>query len=175
MKKVFYGKAIILSVFVAASVTLAPSWSNAATSPNHATQARLGLIKASHLASLRAEALKTNNGLTKKVHAGPAASWLRRVEPSSVNMVTNRLESETQDSISINGKKYYGSGDGYAATLLHNHSLTHATDPYTGARVDKAEAHIFVDASGHAHYFESADTYSAFISLAGSNEASLAE
>ena len=172
MKRENYGKTVILSVLAAMAIMLAPSASNA---EDQMIQARLNTIKASHLASLRSEALKTGNVITRNTQAGPSSSWLKRVTPEEVNMVTNRLEQKSQDAITINGKTYYGSGEGYASTLLKNHSLTHAADPYTGNKVDKAEAVIFVDASGRAHYFESAESYTAFISLADKKEASLSE
>lgn len=172
MKKEYYVKTVFLSVLAALAIALAPSASNA---EDQIVQARLNAIKATHLASLRSEALKTGNGFPRNIQAGPSSSWLKRVNPEEVNMVTNRVGEKSQDSVMINGKAYYGSGEGYASTLLKNHSLTHASDPYTGNKVDKADAVIFVDASGRAHYFESTESYSAFISLGEKTEASLAE
>lgn len=172
MKKNHYGKTIVLSAFAALAITLAPSVSVAANQPQGQAQVKLNAIKASHLASLRSEVLKSSSTFPKNLQAGPADSWLKRVNPDEVNMVTNRFEKNRQDAIKIDGKTYYGTGKGYASALLKNRSLTRATDPYTGNKIDKAEAHIFVDASGRAHYFESAETYSAFISLAGSKEVS---
>ncbi|MBI5468471.1 MAG: hypothetical protein HY891_04985 [Deltaproteobacteria bacterium] len=172
MKKNHYGKTIVLSVLAAMAITLAPSVSGAANQPQGQAQVKLSAIKASHLAGLRSEVLKNGNSFPKNLQAGPAASWLRRADPDEVNMVTNRFEKKRQDAIKIDGKTYYGTGKGYASALLKNRSLTRAADPYTGKKIDKAEARIFVDASGRAHYFESAETYSAFISLAGSKEVS---
>ncbi len=172
MKKNHYGKTIVLSVFAAMAITLAPSVSGAANQTQGQAQVKLNAIKATHLASLRSEVLKNGNSFPKNLQAGPAASWLKRVNSDEVNMVTNRFEKKRQDAIKIDGKTYYGSGEGYASALLKNRSLTRATDPYNGKKIDKAEAHIFVDASGRAHYFESAETYSAFISLAVSKEVS---
>ncbi len=172
MKKNLYGKTVILSVFTAFAITLAPSVSGAASQDQAQAQVKLNTIKATHLASLRSEGLKNGNSFPKNLQAGPAASWLKRVNSDEVNMVTNRLEKKRQDAIKIDSKTYYGAGDGYASALLKNHSLTRATDPYNGKKIDKAEAHIFVDASGRAYYFESAESYSAFLSLAGSKEVS---
>lgn len=171
MKKNLYGKTIVLSLFAALAIAFAPSVSDAASQ----SQAKLNTIKASHLASLRSEVLKSSNRFPKNIQPGPATSWMRRVNHDEVNMVTNRLEKNKQDAIKIDGKTYYGSGEGYALTLQKNHSLTHAVDPYTGKKIDKAEAHIFADAAGNAYYFESAESYSAFISLAGDSKASLNE
>lgn len=171
MKKNLYGKTIALSLFAALAIAFAPTVSDAASQ----SQAKLNTIKASHLANLRTEVLKNSNRLPKNLQPGPATSWMRRVNNDEVNMVTNRLEKNRQDAIRIDGKTYYGTGEGYALTLQKNHSLTHATDPYTGNRIDKADAQIFADASGNAYYFESAESYSAFISLAGDSKASLNE
>jgi hypothetical protein len=80
---------------------------------------KLNAIKASHLAGLRSEVLKTATA-PKNLQAGPATSWLKRVNPDEVNMVTNRLEKKRQDAIKIDGKTYYGNGEGYASALLKN-------------------------------------------------------
>jgi YHS domain-containing protein len=158
------------------AITLAPSVSHAASQPQGLAQVmKLNAIKASHLAGLRSEVLKNGNSSPKNLQAGPATSWLKRVNPDEVNMVTNRLEKKRQDAIKIDGKTYYGNGEGYASALLKNRSLTRATDPYNGKKIDKSEAHIFVDASGGAHYFESAETYSAFVSLASGKEVSVSK
>lgn len=173
MKKDLFGKTIIFPALAAFVITLAPAVSGAKT-PNEgqAQVIKLNTIKECRLASQRSEVLKTQNRVPKNLQAGPASSWLARVSPDEVNMVTNRYEKKKQDAIKIDGRTYYGTGEGYAFTLLKNHSLTRASDPFTSRKIDKSGALIYSDASGRVHYFESEDTFRSFISLAGNDEVS---
>ncbi|MBI5587009.1 MAG: hypothetical protein HY889_01430 [Deltaproteobacteria bacterium] len=174
MKKNLYGKTIVLSALAAFAMTLAPAVSGATSRTRGQAQVKLDTIRECRLASQRCEALKTQNSIPKDLQAGPASAWLKRVSPDEVNMVTNRREKKKQDGVKIDGKTYYGTGAGYAQTLLKNHSLTRAADPFTNRPIDKADSVIYSDASGRVHYFETEETFRSFIALAGNDEVSSA-
>lgn len=134
---------------------------------NMAAISKLESIKENHLAGLRSEAIQTKNPLPKtgKV-TGPASAWMMKVKPGEVNMVTNRHEKKTQEEIRLDGKVYYGSGQGMAWNMTQNPSIRFSKDPVTNKTIDKAEAVIFADASGRVHYFESENSFQSFVSLA---------
>ncbi len=124
----------------------------------------LRAIRANYLAAARARAIK--RGPIKAAQA-PPASWLQRVDTGRVCMVTNRLSQVPQTGIPLVGKTYYGACEGCAYNLRLNPSTRFAHDPYTGKRVDKADAAAFADASGRVWYFESAESEARFIRMAG--------
>ncbi len=103
--------------------------------------------KQNYLASVRAEAIRTNNEIPTKINAGTSADWLTRVDAGNVNMVTNTVEKAAQKTVTINGRTYTVASDAYAKNLKLNPSLRLATDPVTGKRIDKSEAVTFADAS----------------------------
>jgi len=131
-----------------------------------AASQKLETAKQNYLASMRSEALKTNSHLSGDIHAGSPSEWLTRVEPSSVNMVTNRVEEAGQTAVNLEGNSYFVSGESYAWTLKQNQSLRYSIDPLTNRKVDKARAVIFADASGRVFYFESEQTYRDFLATA---------
>jgi hypothetical protein len=49
--------------------------------------------------------------------------------------------------------------------LQENPSIRFARDPFSNKAIDKADAAVYVDASGRAFYFESDDSYKNFIAL----------
>ncbi len=124
-------------------------------------------VKQNYLASLRLEALKTGNSVPGRNQINsPSDFWMKRVKAGDVNMVTNRYTRDPQTKVIMGGKIYYTSGESYAGTMQQNPSLRFTKDPVTNKTVDKAEAVIYIDASGRALYFESEDTYEKFVSLA---------
>ncbi len=126
-------------------------------------------VRQNYLASVRLEALKANNTLPVKSHAdSPAQAWLKRVKPSEVNMVTNRYTQSEQSAVQMEGKLYYTSGDAYVANLKQNPLIRFAKDPISGRTIDKADAAIYIDASGRALYFKTDDSFKNFLALADS-------
>ncbi|MBI5192065.1 MAG: hypothetical protein HZA08_01330 [Nitrospirae bacterium] len=124
-------------------------------------------VRQNYLASVRLESLKSKNTLPSKSHAdSPAQAWLKRVKPSEVNMVTNRYTQSEQSAVRMEGKLYFTSGDAYITNLKQNPSIRFAKDPISGRTVDKAEAAIYIDASGRALYFKTDDSFKNFIALA---------
>lgn len=151
---------------LALAVLIAPACVYAQSDVNSVAISRLESIKERYLASVRSEALHAKNAVPARIATGPASSWMKRVNANEVNMVTNRFERKQQNEISLNGKVYFATGEGYAFNMTQNPSLRFAKDPMTNKAIDKAEAVIYSDASGRAHYFESEETYKNFISLA---------
>lgn len=92
--------------------------------------------------------------------ATPAAeSGLTRVEDvSQVCMVTNQFMGVAQIPIDVEGKTYFGCCEMCKARLAKEPETRNATDPVTGAAVDKATAVIAREAGGKVHYFATLDT-----------------
>jgi len=135
---------------------------------------KLQTIRANYQAIKR---MKTLRAAIEGVNPGESLppSWLRRVEPAEVCMITNRHEGSPQAPIVLSGKTYYGSCDGCAENLRLNPSVRFARDPYSGRLVDKAEALTFADASGRVWYFESEANKARFLGLAGEGSLTLNE
>ena len=87
--------------------------------------------------------------------AGPQTAGLRKVEdPKKVCMVNNTVFQKDQIPIEVAGKTYYGCCEMCKERLAKDESVRYATDPVTGARVDKATAVIAAQADGKTVYFE---------------------
>lgn len=155
---------LLTAVAMTASIAIFVSGANAGD--NMEAIAKLQSVKESYAASLRLEAIQAKNSPESVRVTGPATQWLKRVSLEEVNMVSNRHIGTKQASISIDGRTYFGAGEGYASTLKENAAVRTAVDPYTNKRIDKASATAYADASGRVFYFESEGSYSDFIGLA---------
>ena len=169
MRKEYFGKAVkasVFALFVASACVLGQAESHAGEKElDNAAILRLNAVKQAYLATRRGEAVKVKAGVQVK-DGSSKASLLVRVKPEEVNMANNHYEGAKQDRVVIDGKEYYAGDRGYAAHIPANPSTRFSKDPFTGKPVDKAEAVIYADASSRAHYFESENTYKAFIGLA---------
>ncbi|MBI5643271.1 MAG: hypothetical protein HY954_07325 [Deltaproteobacteria bacterium] len=168
MKKETLKRAVIAAAFTAFMAGTIPGALHATengASKNDAIS-KLESCKSSYMAKLRQEALQTKNPLPESMSNGPASAWLQKVSPNEVNMVTNTFEKKEQKEISLDGKKYYANGEGYAFNLSQNPSTRFGVDPLTNKKVDKASAAIYADASGRVFYFESEDSFNGFLALA---------
>ena len=169
MIKKYVGNAIKASVF-ALFVASACMFGNAESHAGEKEQdngaiLRLNVVKQAYLASRRSEAIKLKAGIQARSDASKS-SLLIRVKPEEVNMAINHYEGAKQNEVMIDGKVYYAGVRGYVTHISANPSTRYSKDPFTGKPVDKAVAVIYADASSRAHYFESEDTYKAFIGLA---------
>ena len=162
MKKNF-GK-LLIAVAMTASVALFASGADAGD--NKEAIAKLQSVKECYAASLRLEALQAKNSPESVRVTGAAADWLKRVSAEEVNMVTNRHAGSKQVPVSIDGRTYFGAGEGYVSTLQKNMAARSAVDPFTNKKIDKASALTYADASGRVFYFESEGSYGEFIGLA---------
>ncbi len=166
MKGKLFGGVLIATLMAAGAVV--PAYAGTSMEQDQkAAIVNLEAAKGSFLASQRLQALKDNRTDLAGIKADtPASNWFTRVKSSEVNMVTNRFEGEKQDAIIVNGKTFYGTGDGVAENIANNPSICNAKDPFTGETVNKAEAVIYTDASGKVFYFQSEHTFKGLLSLA---------
>ena len=155
---------LIAAVAMAASVSMFAS--TASAGENAEAIAKLQSVKESYAASLRLEALQAKNSPESVSVTGPATQWLKQVSPEKVNMATNRVAGSQQAPVSIDGRTYFGSGEGHASNLRLNAASRVAIDPYSNKKIDKASALTFADASGRVFYFESENSYSEFVGMA---------
>lgn len=93
-------------------------------------------------------------------HAGE----LRKVQDSSyVCMVNNTIMAKPQIPVKVGDKTYYGCCEMCAKTLKEQSISRFATDSVTGKKVDKAKAVVGAKPNGEVLYFESEETFKAFI------------
>lgn len=83
-------------------------------------------------------------------------------ETQFVCMITDRLFAEEQIEVGVEGKTYYGCCQMCVKKLNNNPNSRTATDPVSGAEVNKAEAVIAADDENKIYYFESVETMKAF-------------
>lgn len=158
-----------LSIFLA--LTFLAGYGTAAETENviekHRSLLLLESVKQNFLANERLEALRKNHEVSERISLDHSPSlWLKKVKANDVNIVTNRYSTARQNIIILDGKTYYTPGKIYESTLVQNPSLRFARDPLTNNPVDKAEAAIYIDASGRAFYFQSDETFKSFLALA---------
>ncbi|MFQ5480158.1 MAG: hypothetical protein ACE5DW_02670 [Thermodesulfobacteriota bacterium] len=121
-------------------------------------------VRQNYLASMRAKKLRGELSSTAASPEDPL-QWLRKVEHNSVNMVTNRLSSDEQKVVSLEGKDYYVPNADYGFAFKENPSLRYATDPLTGNKIDKSMASAYADYQNKVLYFESEQSYREFLSV----------
>lgn len=93
---------------------------------------------------------------------GPGADGTTAVPRKEVCMVTDRVFAKEQIPVEYGGKTYYGCCMGCVSRIKNERAVRYATDPVTGAEVDKATAYIAEGAGGEALYFESVETAAAY-------------
>lgn len=82
------------------------------------------------------------------------AAAVVRVEPALVCMVNNHYMGKPQIPVAVDGKTYFGCCEMCKSKLQQDRSSRFATDPTSGAPVDKASAVIGKTSSGTILYFE---------------------
>lgn len=160
---------LVMAAFAAGVLLSGYSYAEEGGNPGEADHAIIVLesVRQNYLASVRLEALKSKSTMPVRSHAdNPSHVWLKRVMPSQVNMVTNMYTQDSQSAVQMGGKLYYTNSEPYIMNLRENPSIRFSKDPVTGMTIDKAEAAIYIDASGRALYFKSDDTFRNFIALA---------
>ena len=95
------------------------------------------------------------------------ATWVSMDEQLSNNkvcMVNDAYMGVDQIEVPVGGKMYYGCCEMCVEKLNTLESARIATDPFTGEKVDKADAFIVLKSktTGEVYYFQSADTYQQF-------------
>ena len=94
--------------------------------------------------------------------ANAAKPALTKVEPKTVCMITEHAMGKPQIPVVVDGKTYYGCCDMCKKTLATDASKRVATDPQSGAEVDKAVAVIAEDADGKIFYFANEKNLTAY-------------
>jgi len=86
------------------------------------------------------------------------------IEPSQVCFINNKYMGKPQIPVTVDGKTYYGCCAGCASALRNDPSSRVATDPHSGATVDKATAFIARNPADPdtVLYFESLATFAAY-------------
>lgn len=90
------------------------------------------------------------------------AEPLQRVEPVRVCMVNNTVFPRDQIPVEVDGKTYFGCCEMCKGRLAKDASIRTATDPVSGATVDKATAVIGAGPDGKVQYFESEETFAKY-------------
>lgn len=103
--------------------------------------------------------------LTTSARAQDASSpsdGVKQVENEYVCMVNDRYFENVQIPVSVGDKTYYGCCQGCVETLKNDPDSRTATDPVSGAQVDKATAVAGALPDGTVRYFESEANLNAF-------------
>lgn len=96
---------------------------------------------------------KTPESTVQTTHSSDE-TLITRVEPSLVCMVNNRFMGKPQIPVLVGGKTYFGCCEMCKGRLETDRNARVATDPITGANVDKADSVIGKDEAGAVLYFE---------------------
>ena len=94
--------------------------------------------------------------------AGRQTTSIERVANKYVCMVNDQHYESIQIEVPVGRKTYYGCCQGCVTTLKMDPESRTATDPITGAKVDKATAVIGALPNGSVHYFEGEKTLNQF-------------
>lgn len=88
----------------------------------------------------------------------------KHVENGLVCMVNDAYMGVEQIPVEVEGKTYYGCCEMCESKLKDSIHYRYATDPFTGEKVDKAEAYIVLQSSSDIgiHYFKSEENYEAY-------------
>lgn len=97
----------------------------------------------------------------------PAATWVSMDEQlpnNKVCMVNDAYMGVDQIEVPVAGKMYYGCCEMCVDKLSSMESIRYGVDPYTGEKVDKADAFIVLKSksTGAVFYFQSEDTYKSY-------------
>ena len=126
---------------------------------------RVALIAAALMAPVTAcQRDPGSGGAPARVADQAQSRSARGIDPSQVCFINNKYMGKQQIPVEIDGKTYYGCCAGCASALRTDPSSRVATDPYSGARVDKATAFIARNPADPdtVLYFKSAGTFAAY-------------
>lgn len=86
------------------------------------------------------------------------------VPSETVCMVNNAYMGKKQMEVPHGGKMYYGCCEMCVEKIPNDKSVREAVDPFTGKKVDKANAYIvMVSDEGEVAYFENEENYKQFL------------
>ena len=96
----------------------------------------------------------------RQAHGGLS---LQRVQLEQVCMVNDSFGGKPQIPVIVDDKTYYGGCPGCAERIKNDLSVRIATDPVSGAKVDKAKAVTGADDNGKVFYFENEENFGKFV------------
>ncbi len=89
-----------------------------------------------------------------------------KVPNKQVCMVNNAYMGKDQFEVPYDGKTYYGCCNMCVERIPNDETARKATDPFTGNKIDKANAYIVLkDQQGNVDYFENEENYKKFSQL----------
>jgi YHS domain-containing protein len=91
-----------------------------------------------------------------------ADTKLIQVESKYVCMITNKLFTDKQIEVDIEGRKYYGCCDMCKGKLVSDLASRKSIDPISGKQVDKATSVIGAANNGNVYYFENEKNFNIF-------------
>jgi YHS domain-containing protein len=92
---------------------------------------------------------------------------LKQVEAKFVCMVNDALFAKEQIPVEVGDNTYYGCCAMCEQRLANDQAIRQATDPVSGATVDKATAIIGASEDGTVYYFENEETFGKYAPEAG--------
>ncbi|MBI3600169.1 MAG: hypothetical protein HY097_05955 [Nitrospinae bacterium] len=95
----------------------------------------------------------------RQAHGGLS---LQRVQLEQVCMVNDSFGGKPQIPVIVDDKTYYGCCPGCAERIKNDLSVRIATDPLSGAKVDKAKAVTGANDKGNVFYFENEENFEKF-------------
>ena len=120
---------------------------------------RIHLLRRFSAAAVLAVILVTS---VRAQDASNQSDGVKRVENKYVCMVNDRFFKEVQIPVPVGDRTYYGCCQGCVETLKNDPESRTATDPVSGAQVDKATAIAGALPDGTVQYFESEANLNAF-------------
>ena len=96
----------------------------------------------------------------RQAHGGLS---LQKVQVEQVCMVNDSFGGKPQIPVMVDDKTYYGCCPGCAEKIKNDLSVRIATDPVSGAKVDKAKAVTSADDNGKVFYFENEENFGKFV------------
>jgi len=99
--------------------------------------------------------------------AASADAVVRRVASDEVCMMNNRFMKEKQIPVEVEGRTYFGCCAMCKDKLTNDATARSGTDPISGRPVDKATALIGAKPNNAVVYFESQETFDAYVTAGG--------
>ena len=108
----------------------------------------------------------------RSIHPATWVSETEQLPANKVCMVNNTYMGVQQIEVPVEDKIYYGCCENCVTTLNQKPESRYAIDPFSGVKVDKSMAFIYLNPDskyGGVLYFESTENFQAFSELNDSN------
>ena len=103
----------------------------------------------------------------KAVMDNKVAASIESIPTKQVCMINDAFMGKDQIPVPVNNKVYYGCCEGCVDKLTNMPETRYAIDPFSGEKVDKADAFIAMNpnSGGSVSYFESKENYLAMANM----------